>query len=238
MFNEYKEYLREAAQMYLHVDLTPRQLEQFSQYGDLLLEWNEKINLTRIVDPKEIVVKHFIDSLTLAKYVKGKSLVDIGTGAGFPGLPLKILNPEWEVVLVDSLGKRVKFLEAVVQDLRLSAVETVHARAEDIGRMKNYREKFDTATSRAVAGFSVLLEYALPLLKNGGCFLAPKGQKIDEEIKGAEGALLLLNGKISRVETFSLGDEAEHRAIVVVEKIKTMSDKYPRKAGLPAKAPL
>jgi 16S rRNA (guanine527-N7)-methyltransferase len=238
MLSNYKELLREMALVKLGIKLDDTQVEQFSIYADLLIEWNERVNLTSITDPQEIVIKHFIDSLTLGQYMKAHKLADIGTGAGFPGIPLKILHPELHVFLVDSLAKRLDFLKVVIDQLGLHQVETIHSRAEDFGRDSKYRESFDRVTSRAVARLPVLLEYAVPLLKKNGIFLAAKGTQVDDEVRESKKALEALGGKINGVERFNLGTEAEHRAIVIVEKVKETPKAYPRKAGTPAKKPL
>lgn len=238
MDHEHIEKFRILASDKLGLELSSEQLEQFSLYGDLLVEWNQKVNLTNITDPEGIIIKHFIDSLTLARYVNGTRLADIGTGAGFPGVPLKILLPEINVFLVDSLAKRLEFLKVVIDQLNLKGIGTVHSRAEDLGKNRQYRESFDCVTSRAVARLPILLEYAVPLLKVGGIFLAAKGYQVEEEITDSKKALQLLGAEIKDTHFFSLGAEAEHRAIVVVEKISTTPPTYPRKAGTPSKKPL
>lgn len=238
MLSSHKELLRLTALEKLGIQLNSTQIEQFSFYADLLVEWNEKVNLTSITDPQEIVIKHFIDSLTLGQFVKGHRLADIGTGAGFPGIPLKILQPEIQLFLVDSLAKRLDFLEVVIDQLGLREVETVHSRAEDFGRNPKYRESFDRITSRAVARLPVLLEYAVPLLKENGLFLAAKGSQVDDEVTESKKALKVLGAKINGISRFTLGTEAEHRAVVIIEKIAQTPKAYPRKAGTPAKEPL
>lgn len=238
MNHEHLEILRLLASEKLGLELSPRQLEQFSLYGDLLVEWNKKVNLTNITDPEGIILKHFLDSLTLTKYLQGSSLVDIGTGAGFPGIPLKIYFPEMEVRLVDSLAKRLDFLKVVIDQLNLQGIDTIHSRAEDLGRSPQYREKFDYVTSRAVARLPILLEYTVPLLKIGGTFLAAKGSQVEEEIEESTKALQVLGARIRDTEFLSLGPEAEHRAIVIVEKTRSTPATYPRKAGVPSKKPL
>jgi len=238
MLPEHKELLANLSNEKLGIALTGEQVEKFSLYADLLLEWNNKVNLTSITEPEEIILKHFVDSLTLGPLVKGENMVDIGTGAGFPGVPLKILLPDVNVYLVDSLAKRLEFLKVVKESLGLKNVEIIHSRAEDFARDPKYREQFTCATSRAVARLPVLLEYALPLLKIGGLFLASKGAQVDEEVMESQKALQLLGGKILEVRKLSLGLEAEHRSIVVVEKTAPTPKTYPRKAGTPAKKPI
>lgn len=238
MFRDEEDFLSKATRASCGYTLTKRQVEQLCLYGEMLLEWNEKINLTTITEPREIVIKHFVDSMALGPFIKGTRIADVGTGAGFPGLPLKILKPECMMVLVDSSAKRLEFLKAVISELRLEKIETVHARAEEFGRMEKYRESFDCVTARAVARLPLLLEYTLPLVKENGLFLASKGLQAEEEVVEAERALTILGGKVDKVEKFSLGAEAEHRAIVVIRKIKKTPKEYPRRAGLPAQKPL
>ncbi len=209
---------------------------QFEKYRELLKDWNSRINLTAITDDKEIEIKHFQDSLTILPYLKEGTLADIGTGAGFPGLPVAIARPDMSVTLVDSLDKRVKFLQCVVDTLELKNVKCVHARAEDFGRDQEFREKFDYVTARAVASMPVLLEYCLPLLKNKGQFIAMKGANADEE--KFDTALKTLGGKLIKTDKFILPETDMQRCIFVVEKSGIMSSKYPRKAGLPSKKPL
>lgn len=220
------------------IDLSSQQLAQFCLYADLLLEWNQKMNLTRIVDPQEIILKHFVDSLSISQYLEGLKIADIGTGAGFPGIPLKIVQPDLKLYLVDSLKKRLDFLREVVIRLGLNEVEVVHNRAEEMGRNRQYRTGFDIVTSRAVARLSVLLEYAVPLLKVKGIFIAMKGSQVEDEIAEAKAALFKLGAKVVKIEKFSLGAEAEHRSIVIIQKISVTQDEYPRKPGTTSKYPL
>ena len=180
-----------------------KQKEQLYLYMNLLIEWNEKINLTAITKPEEIIIKHFIDSITISKYIKsGSYICDIGTGAGFPGIPLKILRDDITVILVDSLNKRIKFLDEVIEKLDLKNIQTIHARAEEFGQNKKYREKFDIATSRAVANLATLSEYLLPLVKVNGRAICMKGPGATEEISGAKNAIKLLGGKIQNIYEF------------------------------------
>ena len=220
-------------------ELTELQQEQFEKYKDLLLEWNEKINLTAITEEDDIIVKHFVDSMTILKYIEeGKSIVDVGTGAGFPGIPVKIAKSNIEVTLVDSLNKRLLFLEDVISKLNLKQIKTVHSRAEEFGQNKIYREKFDVATSRAVANLSVLVEYLLPLVKVGGKCICMKGSEIEDELKNSKEAIKILGGQIESVEEFTLPDSDIKRNIVIIKKINNTPNKYPRKPGVPSKNPL
>ncbi|MHC1714593.1 MAG: 16S rRNA (guanine(527)-N(7))-methyltransferase RsmG [Acidaminococcaceae bacterium] len=222
------------------LEFTEKQLEQFSLYFDLLIETNKVMNLTAITEPEEVAVKHIIDSLLAydEKIFPGKLLADVGTGAGFPGIPLKIYCPELKVVLLDSLAKRLKFLEAVIEKLGLKDISCVHLRAEDAGQNKDHREKYDLVTARAVARLSVLSEYCLPLVKVGGYFIAMKGSKFKEEISEGHTAVGILGGEIISAEEVKLPGLDDGRAIIRIRKIKKTPVKYPRKAGLPEKQPL
>lgn len=221
----------------IDVKIKDKEVEQFYEYMNSLLEWNEKINLTAITEPKEVILKHFIDSITIQKYIqKENSVVDVGTGAGFPGIPLNIVNNEAKYTLVDSLNKRIKFLDEIIDKLNLKNIETVHSRAEDFA--KENRETYDVATSRAVAALNVLLEYLLPLVKVGGLCICMKGLNVQEEIEAASNALKILGGQIEKVEQITLPDSDIIRNIVIVRKVAKTSSKYPRKAGLPSKEPL
>lgn len=225
----------------LELELSERQVEQFLEYYEILVEWNGFMNLTGITEYEEVIRKHFIDSLAIVKgmdMTKIHSVIDIGTGAGFPGLPLKIAFPHLRVVLLDSLNKRIKFLNEVITKLSLENIETIHGRAEDFANKSEYRENFDAAVSRAVANMSTLTEYCLPFVKQGGVFVSYKSVKTEEELQGAKNAIKILGGKTRDVVQFRLMDTDEERSLVVVEKIKTTPKKYPRKAGLPAKEPL
>ncbi len=213
------------------------QIKKFYQYMNLLKEWNKKINLTAIVEEKEIITKHFIDSLTINKYLnKENNIIDVGTGAGFPGIPIKIINENLEVDLLDSLNKRINFLNEVIKECHIEKINTIHSRIEDFA-IKN-REKYDVATSRAVARMSVLLEYLLPVVKKDGICICMKSNKADEEIKEAKKALEILGGKIEKIEKFNLPGTDYERSIIIIRKIKSTPKNYPRKAGIPAKNPL
>ena len=221
------------------VHFSVEQMEQFYKYMNLLIEWNEKINLTAIIEPEEIILKHFIDSLTIYKDLKNaKSFVDVGTGAGFPGIPIAIINNTLKVTLVDSLNKRLIFLQEVIKELNLNNVELVHARAEEFGQNKKYREKFDIATSRAVANLATLSEYLIPLVKINGKCLCMKASDVNEEISQSQKAIELLGGKITNVEEFNLPQSDIGRTIIIIDKIKITPNKFPRKAGTPSKEPI
>ncbi len=225
----------------LGVRLNDVQKEQFDRYYELLVEWNRVMNLTGITDYDEVNLKHFTDSLTIVRINNMENvptLIDIGTGAGFPGLPIKIAFPHIKVVLLDSLNKRIKFLDKVIEELNLDNVFTLHGRAEDYAKKVEYREQFDTCVSRAVANLSTLSEYCLPFVKEGGNFISYKSAESDEEISHSEKAINLLGGKINRVEKFVLPGSDMRRALVKIDKVKSTPKKYPRKAGMPGKEPL
>lgn len=219
--------------------LSDMQLQQFLTYYEMLIEKNKVMNLTAITEFDEVVEKHFLDSLSLAHFVDlqgSLSLMDMGTGAGFPGIPLKIVFPELQIILADSLNKRVLFLEEVISELELKNVVAIHGRAEELARKKEYRERFDYCVSRAVANLSTLSEYCLPFVKIGGKFISYKSGECDEEVKAAKSSIFLLGGKVMGTEKFSLGESK--RAFVIIEKKEGTSKKYPRKAGTPSKNPL
>lgn len=222
----------------IEIELTKEQIEKYYNYMNLLLEWNEKINLTAIIEPREIILKHFVDSLTIAKYIKeNEKLIDVGTGAGFPGIPLSIVKENTNIVLLDSLNKRINFLEEVKENLKLENITTIHGRAEEFGKNKNEREKYDIAMSRAVASLNILLEYLLPLVKVGGRAICMKGSNI-EEIENAKNALEILGGKIEKIEEITLPNSDIKRNIIIVKKVKNTPSKYPRKPGTPSKEPI
>lgn len=216
-----------------------KQLEQFYKYMNLLIEWNKNINLTAIVEPEEIILKHFIDSLTINKYIKKcASFVDIGTGAGFPGVPIKIYRPDVEVVLVDSLNKRINFLNEVIKKLELEDIETIHNRVEEFGKNKKYREKYDVVTARAVANLSVLSEYLIPLAKINGKAICMKGNNIKEEYNDSKRAIEILGGKITKIDEFKLPCSDIMRNVIIIDKIRNTPKEYPRKPGTPTKEPI
>lgn len=225
----------------LGIRLTDVQKRQFDRYYELLIEWNRVMNLTGITEYDEVNLKHFTDSLTIVRVKEMKNistLIDVGTGAGFPGLPIKIAFPHIKVTLLDSLNKRIKFLDQIVEELGLDDVVTLHGRAEDYAKKDEYREKFDLCASRAVANLSTLSEYCLPFIKKGGCFVSYKSADSDEEIKMSGKALDILGGKIEKIDKFMLPGSDMGRALVMIEKVKNTPRKYPRKAGVPSKEPL
>jgi len=238
---ELEEFSKKIKESFEKIDilLNEEQINQYYKYMNLLIEWNEKVNLTAIIEPNDIILKHFVDSATILKYIKdNENIVDVGTGAGFPGIPIKIANNTLDIILLDSLNKRINFLNEVIQENNLEKIQTVHSRVEDFGNNTKYREKFEVATSRAVANLSVLAEYMLPLVKVGGRCICMKGSEIEEELEKSKNAINLLGGKITKVEQFKLIDSDNTRNIVIIEKVKNTPNKYPRKAGMPAKQPL
>jgi len=236
--SEFKKKMKENLKD-LNIELSDLQLEQFYNYMNILLEWNKFMNLTGITEPEEVITKHFIDSLTvLDKIDKNASIIDVGTGAGFPGIPIKIALPETKVVLLDSLNKRIKFLNEVIEKLKLNNIETIHGRAEEYGRNKNHREKYDIAIARAVAPLNILLEYLMPFVKVKGKCLCMKGSSSEEEIKNSKNAVRILGGELIETEDFYIPKTDIKRRIVQVNKAKETNTKYPRKAGTPSKEPL
>lgn len=232
------EFLKKAAQAEGFL-LSDQQLAAFERYAELLVEWNQKMNLTAITEPEEIAVKHFVDSLMLLKYIdlpENGSLIDVGTGAGFPGIPIKIYSPSVRVTLLDALNKRINFLDAVSKELGQEN-RCLHLRAEEGGRKPELREQFDVATARAVASMTALAEYCLPYVKVGGIFAALKGFEIESELEEAKPAIKLLGGKIERVEQYTLAGELK-RSVVIIKKISQCSTKYPRNSAKIVKNPL
>lgn len=218
--------------------VTDEQVEKFYNYMDLLLEWNEKINLTAITQPEEVIEKHFIDSLTILDQINNEdNVIDVGTGAGFPGIPLAICSNA-KFTLVDSLNKRINFLNQVKEKIDLKNVELEHGRAEDLAKDKKYREKFDVAVSRAVAPMNVLIEYLLPYVKVGGKIICMKGPKAEEELGQLDKGIEILGGKLDKMIDIKLGREELERKIIIINKIKNTPSKYPRKAGIPTKEPI
>ena len=234
---EFREMLSKKLKQ-LNINIEEKQIENFYKYMNLLLEWNEKINLTAITKIDDIILKHFVDSLTILKYIsENETIVDIGTGAGFPGVPIAIMRNN-NITLVDSLNKRINFLNDVKEKLNMKNVNTIHLRAEEFGQDKKYRETFDVAVSRAVARLNILVEYLLPTVKLGGKVICMKGSDIKEELDEAKFAIKELGGKIIESQEFYLPETDMKRTIILIQKIKETPNKYPRKAGMPVKEPL
>ena len=237
---EFKEQLKE-----IHIELNEKQLKQLDKYYEILVEWNSFMNLTGITEYDEVLVKHFLDSLAIGKYADevgiskdDVSIIDVGTGAGFPGLPLKIAYPHANVVLLDSLNKRVNFLNEVINKLELEQITAVHQRAEEGARNSQYREQFDISVSRAVANLATLVEYCLPFVKKGGYFIAYKSGEIEEEAQNAKKAIHVLGGELKDVYKMTLPGTDIERSFVLIKKTGNTPKKYPRKAGLPGKEPI
>lgn len=225
----------------IDIEITDYQINQLIKYKDILLEWNQKMNLTAIKDEKEVMIKHFLDSLSCLKidFLKDQgSIIDVGTGAGFPGIPLKIALPNLELTLLDSLKKRIGFLEHVCKETELDNINFVHGRAEDFGQNKDYREKYDYAVSRAVAGLNVLVEYCMPFVKVGGYFICQKGPGLMEELPEANKAIEVLGGEVVDQIEVPLPFSDNTHYILVIKKIRQTPTKYPRKAGKPSKNPI
>lgn len=223
------------------ITLSEKQISQFMTYYDLLVEWNSFMNLTAITEFNEVIDKHFIDSLAICEYVdfkNGDSLIDIGTGAGFPGIPLKIVFPELRITLLDSLNKRIKFLDTVIESLGLENVETIHGRAEDFAKQQSYREKYDFVISRAVANLATLSELCIPFAKEDKYFVSYKAEKCNEELEDAKRAISILGGKVEKQIEYKLPDTDMNRNLLLIKKVKPTPKKYPRKAGTPAKEPI
>lgn len=223
----------------INVELNKKQIEKYLNYMNLLQEWNKKINLTAITNMNDIILKHFVDSMTILKYIKNeKNLVDVGTGAGFPGVPIAIMKEDMQITLLDSLNKRILFLDDLSKKLNLQNVKTIHGRAEEFGQDKINREKYEIAVSRAVANMSTVVEYLLPLVKIGGMCICMKGSEIQKELDDAKFAIEELGGKIEIKEKFYLPNSDMERNIIIIRKEKQTPAKYPRKAGMPSKQPL
>lgn len=226
--NEFGAKMKDFCQK-IDVEITDEQISKFYKYMELLVDWNNKMNLTAITEPNDIILKHFIDSITIENSIKNDSkVIDVGTGAGFPGIPLSIIRNDLKITLMDSLNKRINFLDEVIKENCLNNVDTIHSRAEELGRNKDYREQFDVATSRAVASLDVLLEYMLPFVKVGGYCICMKGSNIDEELENSKKALTLLNGKIENIIKFELPESDYGRNIIVVKKTASTPGKIGR----------
>lgn len=230
----------------INIEISDDQINCFEKYYELLIEKNKVMNLTAITDKEDVIVKHFIDSIALIPYLLDKGIninnklkiIDIGTGAGFPGLPLKIMMPDVKFTLLDSLNKRVSFLNEVIDELKLKDIEALHGRAEDYASDNKYREKYDICVSRAVANLSTLSEYCIPFVKEDGYFISYKAGESEEEINKSKNAIKILGGKINKVEEFVLPGTDVSRVFVFIRKLELTDKKYPRKAGVPAKKPL
>lgn len=225
----------------IEIDLTDLQVDQFNRFYQMMVEKNKVMNLTGITEYGEVVEKHFIDSLSIVKIIdinKVSTVIDVGTGAGFPGIPLKIAFPHLKITLLDSLNKRIKFLNDVINETGLDNISTIHGRAEDFAKQDEYREQFDLCVSRAVANLATLSEYCLPYVKVGGKFVSYKSGEIDEEVENSKKAVKVLGGKINKIEKFQLQGTDIGRSFVEIKKVKYTGKKFPRKAGLPAKEPI
>lgn len=225
----------------INIAISKEQEIQFEQYYKLLIEENEKYNLTAITDYEDVVIKHFLDSVLINKLeldLKNKKMIDIGTGAGFPAIPIKIMNPTVSITCLDALNKRIGFLKMVQDQLNLSAIELIHGRAEDFGQMSQHREQYDYAVSRAVAELRLLLEFVMPFVKPGGYFIAYKSLKSDQELNDAENALKLMHTKLEKIAKIELPNGQGIRELLILRKTGNIAKKYPRKAGVPKKSPL
>ena len=234
------EQLKKKSEM-LDISLSEKQLQQFLSYYEMLIEKNKVMNLTAITEKEEVIDKHFIDSISFNKAMdvtRSLKILDLGTGAGFPGIPLKIAYPNLEITLLDSLNKRIKFLDEVIEALGLEGISTIHGRAEDYAKQASYREQFDICVSRAVANLATLSEYCLPYVKEGGCFISYKSGSVEEELEQSKKAIFELGGKVKEVIAFTLPETDIERTFVVIEKVRKTPKKYPRKAGLPSKEPI
>lgn len=235
---EFKAELKEEA-MQFGIELSEKEQNNFYNYMKLLLDWNQKINLTAITEPKEVITKHFVDSLSIVRHInENDKILDIGTGAGFPGIPLKIVLEKNEIILLDSLNKRINFLSEVIKKLDLKNIKAIHGRAEEFNKINGNRESYDIVVSRAVAKLNVLLEYMLPFVKLNGRCICMKSADIDEELKEAKNAIKILGGEIEKIDEITLKNTDIKRKIIVIKKINKTPNKYPRKAGIPTKEPI
>lgn len=225
----------------LGIELSEKQIEQFLTYLEILQDWNKRVNLTSLRDPKEIVITHFLDSLTITKGIEeigSIRVIDLGTGAGFPGIPLKILKPEISLSLLDSSRKRIDFLRYLSKSLELKGLEIIWGRVEEYGRKEGYRERYDIVLARALAKLNVLVELGIPFLRIRGLFIAQKGQKIKEELEEARKAIEILGGELKGIISLRLPFSRKSRKLVIIEKILETSDKFPRRSGIPQKRPI
>ncbi len=234
--DEFKKGLKQ-----LNLVLDDNQMSQFIKYYEILVEWNSFMNLTTITEFDEVILKHFLDSISIVKGLNLKKMhtvIDVGTGAGFPGIPLKIVYPHLQITLLDSLNKRIKFLNKVISSLHLKEINTIHGRAEDYAKQLEYRESYDLCVSRAVANLSSLAEYCLPYIRKGGLFVPYKSGTVEQEVKDAEKAIHVMGGGMKEIIHFQLLDTDMERSLVIIEKKKNTPGQYPRKAGLPVKEPI
>lgn len=225
----------------LNIQINEIQKKQFDTFYSMLVEWNKVMNLTGITEYEEVIEKHFVDSLSIVNIFdlsEVNTLIDVGTGAGFPGIPLKIAFPHLKITLLDSLNKRINFLDSVIDELKLDGIYTIHGRAEDFAKKDDYRERYDLCVSRAVANLSTLSEYCLPYIRIGGMFISYKSGDVDDEVLESKKAISILGGKLDNVVKFQLPGTDINRSFIKIEKIKNTGKKYPRKAGLPSKEPL
>ncbi|HOA79488.1 MAG TPA: 16S rRNA (guanine(527)-N(7))-methyltransferase RsmG [Defluviitaleaceae bacterium] len=237
---ELKDYLKDGSKQ-LGISLDDNQIKQFFMFKDLLLEWNNKINLTAIVDEKEIIIKHFLDCLSVGQFIDldfAGNIIDVGTGAGFPGIPLKIAYPNLKITLLDSLNKRINFLEELVCQLNLKDVTCVHGRAEELGQNKDYRESYDLCISRAVAHLSVLAEYTLPFIKVGGTLVSMKGVNVEDELNDSLKAIDTLGGEIADMKDVTIPFSDINHRIILIKKVRLTPTKFPRKPGKPSRSPI
>lgn len=236
--NEFNKIIKDDLKK-VNLTFNKQQISQLYEYMHILLEWNKNINLTRITNPQECIKKHFIDSLSVVKYINKKDkIIDVGTGAGFPGVPIKIAMPDTDIVLLDTINKKIKFLDVVIKKLELKYIKTIHGRAEDYGRDNKYREKYDIAIARAVAPLNILIEYVIPFIKVGGMCLCMKGTNITNELQTSQKAMKLLGAEIIGIEEFLIPNTDIKRSILTLRKKEHTNKEYPRKAGIPKKYPL
>lgn len=236
-FEEFKKVFLDESK-YLNLEISEVQLKLFFDYMKGIIEWNDKINVTAITDKKMFIVKHFIDSLAINKFAATvDSIIDIGTGGGFPGIPLKIMNRESKITLIDSVNKKLNVIRDITEEMDLGSLEIIHSRAEDLASKEEYREKYDMATTRAVSNFTTILEYMLPFVKIGGIAVCMKGPNFKEELEEAKVAIEVLGGKFEKIESLNVGEELE-RNIIIIKKVKNTPKKFPRGQGKPLKEPI